>query len=293
MNILVTGALSQIGYELMQQAAGSEHIFIFTDVKESDLVHRLDISDPEDVANYVTPDVDVVVNCAAYTDVNGAESDEEAAMMLNAYAPGLLARAAKEADALLIHFSTDYVFDGTANVPYTEESRPSPVNAYGRSKLAGEREIEASGCRYMIFRTSWLYSPVGKNFFRTITDLTAERPEIKVVFDQAGTPTYAYDLAYLICRILDEGMCDKVGIYNYSNEGICSWYDFAVEINSMMGHTCNVLPCRTDEFPSKAARPHYSVLDKRKVKETFNIEIPHWKQSLYMLSLEYQNTADQ
>jgi dTDP-4-dehydrorhamnose reductase len=229
------------------------------------------------------------VNCAAYTDVNGAEGNEALAMKVNAEAAGILAEAAREAGALLMHVSTDYVFDGKGNVPYDEDAQPSPVNAYGRTKLEGEKAIAASGCRYMIFRTSWLYSDVGKNFYLTMNRLTSEKPELKVVMDQAGTPTNAYDLAFLICHIIETDMLDKTGVYNYSNDGVCSWYDFAREINNMLCHTCRVEPCRTDEFPSPAQRPQYSVLDKSKVKRTFGVEVPHWRESLQLLIDEHYN----
>lgn len=288
MKIIVTGSMGQLGHAVRKLSSGSEHEYVFTDINDSEGVSRLDITDKEAVRGMVDG-ADVIVNCAAYTDVNGAEGNEALAMKVNAEAAGILAEAAREAGALLMHVSTDYVFDGKGNVPYDEDAQPSPVNAYGRTKLEGEKAIAASGCRYMIFRTSWLYSDVGKNFYLTMNRLTAEKPELKVVMDQAGTPTNAYDLAFLICHIIETDMLDKTGVYNYSNDGVCSWYDFAREINNMLGHTCRVEPCRTDEFPSPAQRPQYSVLDKSKVKRTFGVEVPHWRESLQLLIDEHYN----
>ena len=288
MKIIVTGAKGQLGHAVRKLSSGSDHTFVFTDMNESEGVSRLDITDREAVKS-MTDGADVIVNCAAYTDVNGAEANESVAMKVNAEAPGILAEAAREAGALLMHISTDYVFDGKGNVPYDEDAQPSPVNAYGRTKLEGEKAIAASGCRYMIFRTSWLYSDVGKNFYLTMNRLTAEKPEIKVVMDQTGTPTNAYDLAFLLCHIIENGMLDKTGIYNYSNDGVCSWYDFAREIKYMLGHTCRVEPCMTDEFPTPAQRPQYSVLDKSKIKRTFGVDVPHWRESLQLLIDEHYN----
>lgn len=292
MKIVVTGALGQLGQEIMKLAVGSEHEFVFTDIRATDNVSLLDITDADAVDAFVGKDVDVIVNCAAYTDVNKAESDEESARQINAAAAGILASAAAKADALLIHVSTDYVFDGTSTVPYREDCLPAPTGAYGRTKLEGERLVQESGCRYMIFRTAWLYSLSGRNFFLTMVNKTAELPQMKVVFDQTGTPTYAGDLAYLISHIIENGFLDRTGIYHYTDEGVCSWYDFAKEINSLVGHTCNVMPCRTEDYPTPARRPHYSVLDKAKVRETFGIEIPHWRDSLVMAVNEYMNTEE-
>lgn len=292
MKIVVTGALGQLGQEIMKLAVGSEHEFVFTDIRATDNVSLLDITDADAVNAFVGKDVDVIVNCAAYTDVNKAESDEESARQINAAAAGILASAAAKADALLIHVSTDYVFDGTSTVPYREDCLPAPTGAYGRTKLEGERLVQESGCRYMIFRTAWLYSLSGRNFFLTMVNKTAELPQMKVVFDQTGTPTYAGDLAYLISHIIENGLLDRTGIYHYTDEGVCSWYDFAKEINSLVGHTCNVMPCRTEDYPTPARRPHYSVLDKAKVRETFGIEIPHWRDSLVMAVNEYMNTEE-
>ena len=290
MKIVVTGSLGQLGYELMRQAKESQHTYIFTDVRESELTTSLDITDAEAVEAFIGEDVDVIINCAAYTDVNRAESDEAMALKINSDAPGNLARAALRADALLIHISTDYVFDGKGYLPYNEESQTGPLSAYGRTKLSGEKAVEESGCRYMIFRTAWLYSLTGRNFFLTMADLTASKPMLKVVYDQVGTPTYAADLAFLIAHIIEENKLDRTGLYHYTNEGVCSWYDFTKEINDLLGHTCNVMPCRTEEFPTPAARPHYSVLEKKKVRETFGLEIPHWKESLRLAVKEYMNS---
>lgn len=290
MKIVVTGSLGQLGYELMRQAKESQHTYIFTDVRESELTTSLDITDAEAVEAFIGEDVDVIINCAAYTDVNRAESDEAMAQKINSDAPGNLARAALKADAILIHISTDYVFDGKGYLPYNEESQTGPLSAYGRTKLSGEKAVEESGCRYMIFRTAWLYSLTGRNFFLTMADLTASKPMLKVVYDQVGTPTYAADLAFLIAHIIEENKLDRTGLYHYTNEGVCSWYDFTKEINDLLGHTCNVMPCRTEEFPTPAARPHYSVLEKKKVRETFGLEIPHWKESLRLAVKEYMNS---
>lgn len=289
MKILVIGALGQLGNEIMQLSRASSHDFIFADVRgDGENVLALDMTDESRIMDFVSPDTDVIINCAAYNDVDGAESDENAALKLNRYAVGLLAEAALKSDALLIHFSSDYVFDGSANIPYTEDSPTAPLGAYGRSKLAGETAVIESGCRYMIFRTSWLYSLTGRNFFKTIADRCAQTSSIKVVIDQMGTPTCAYDLAFLIMHIIENGMTDRTGLYHYSDEGTATWYDFAYAINSALGYTCRVEPCRTSEFPRKAARPAYSVLDKRKVKETFGVEIPHWRDSLSLFVRQYE-----
>ena len=286
MRILVTGALGQLGREICRLAESSEHTYVFTDSRVQSGVSKLDITDPEAVKAAVQG-IDVIVNCAAYTDVNRAETDPETARKVNAFAPAALAQAAKAAGAMLIHVSTDYVFDGTSNVPYTEDAAKNPLSVYGRTKLEGENAVAASGCRHLIFRTSWLYSNTGKNFFLTMADLTGSKPEIKVVADQAGTPTYAYDLAYLITYIIEENLLDRTGVYNYSNEGVCSWFDFAAEICSLLGHSCRVVPCRTEDYPSPAARPHYSVMDKAKVKRDFGIEVPYWRRSLELAVQEY------
>ena len=286
MKILVTGAMGQLGREISKLADSTEHTYIYTDVRAHEGVAELDVTDAEAV-NAAVQGVDVIVNCAAYTDVNKAESDAEAAHEVNAHAPAVLAEAAKAAGAMLIHVSTDYVFDGQANVPYREDAARNPLGVYGRTKMEGEDAIVKSGCRHLIFRTSWLYSTTGKNFFLTMSELTASKPELKVVVDQVGTPTYAYDLAYLITYIIEDNLLDRNGVYNYSDEGVCSWYDFATEICSLMGHTCRIVPCRSEEYPTPAERPHYSVLDKSKVKRDFGIEVPYWRHSLAMAVQEY------
>ena len=286
MKILVTGALGQLGREISKLTDSSEHTYIYTDVRAFEGVSSLDITDAAAV-NAAVQGVDVIVNCAAYTDVNKAEGDAQAAHEVNALAPAVLAEAAKAAGAMLIHVSTDYVFDGQANVPYTEDAARNPLGVYGRTKMEGEDSIVNSGCRHLIFRTSWLYSNTGKNFFLTMAELTASKPELKVVVDQVGTPTYAYDLAYLITYIIEENLLDRNGVYNYSDEGVCAWFDFASEINSLLGHTCRIVPCRSEEYPTPAERPHYSVLDKSKVKRDFGVEIPYWRHSLAMAVQEY------
>ena len=278
MNILVTGANGQLGREMQRLGAVSPNNYLFTDVAE------LDITDPEAVRRCVTGNrIGAIVNCAAYTNVERAEEDEATADRLNRAAVGNLARAAAEADALLVHVSTDYVFDGCASLPYTEEDPTAPRSAYGRTKLAGEETVRASGCRHLILRTAWLYSEYGNNFLKTMLRLTAERETLNVVFDQVGTPTYAGDLALAIFSILEGGL-DRghEGTYHFSDEGVCSWYDFAVEIARAAGHDrCRISPCRTVDYPTKAVRPAFSVLDKGKLKRTFGIEIPHWRESMF------------
>ena len=277
LNILITGANGQLGSSLRRLGGVSPHNYLFTDVAE------LDITDAAAVLRTVEERrIDVIVNCAAYTDVERAEEDEPTAELLNHKAAGNLAAAAKATGATLFHVSTDYVFDGTAHTPYREDTAPSPLGAYGRTKLAGERAVMASGCRYLIFRTAWLYSEYGNNFLKTMLRLTAEKERLNVVFDQAGTPTYAGDLAMTIFSIVEGGyFAGNEGLYHFSNEGVASWYDFAAEIAAAAGHDkCRIRPCRTAEFPTKAARPAYSVLDKSKIKETFGLEIPHWRESM-------------
>ena len=275
MNILITGANGQLGSEMQEISKGSIHKFFFTDVDD------LDISKNSVVKSYVADNVvDVIVNCAAYTNVDGAEDNRDIAEMLNNRAVRNLADAAKVVNATLIHISTDYVFDGTGYIPYTEENSTAPSGVYGKTKLDGEQSIEKSGCDYIIIRTSWLYSQYGNNFVKTIKRLSAERDKLNVVFDQVGTPTYAADLANVILHIINTNQLYKKGVYHFSNEGVCSWYDFAVEIASLSGNDCIISPCHSDEFPSKVKRPHYSVLDKTKIKETFGVEISHWKEAL-------------
>ena len=277
LNILITGANGQLGRSLQRLGGVSPHNYICTDVAE------LDITDAGAVLQTVKEQrIDVIVNCAAYTNVERAEEDEARADLLNHKAAAYLAAAAKETGATLIHVSTDYVFDGTAHTPYTEDVTPSPLGAYGRTKLAGERAVMASGCRYLIFRTAWLYSEYGKNFLKTMLRLTSERDTLQVVFDQIGTPTYAGDLALALFSIIEAGRyAGNEGVYHFTNEGVCSWYDFATEIAAAAGHDkCRIIPCHTSEFPTKATRPAYSVLDKTKVKQTFQMDIPHWREAM-------------
>ena len=282
MNILVTGANGQLGNELRIVARGSNHKYVFTDVIEApgqETVH-LDITDIEAVRLLVKQEaIDVIVNCAAYTNVDKAETDAELAELLNAKAPQNLAIAMKEAGGLLVHISTDYVFGKEPyNTPCREDMVGTPTGIYGLTKLHGEQNILKSGCRYIIIRTAWLYSEFGKNFVKTMLGLTATRPELKVVFDQVGTPTYAYDLAEAIVRIIERPV---EGIYHYSNEGVCSWFDFTKMIAEYSGQTqCNIQPCHSDEFPSPVKRPAFSVLDKTKIKETFGVSVPYWTDSL-------------
>ena len=277
LNILITGANGQLGRSLQRLGGVSPHNYICTDVAE------LDITDAGAVLRAVREQgIDVIVNCAAYTDVEKAEEAEARADLLNHKAAGNLAAAAKETGATLFHVSTDYVFDGTAHTPYTEDGTPSPLGAYGRTKLAGERAVMASGCRYLIFRTAWLYSEYGKNFLKTMLCLSSERERLQVVFDQIGTPTYAGDLALALFSIIEsERYAGNEGVYHFTDEGVCSWYDFATEIAAAAGHDkCRIIPCHTSEFPTKATRPAYSVLDKTKFKETFRMDIPHWREAM-------------
>lgn len=282
MNILVTGANGQLGNELRIVSRGSKDNFVFTDVVDAEgleTVH-LDITDLEAVRLLVKQEaIDVIVNCAAYTNVDKAETDAELAELLNAKAPQNLAIAMKEAGGLLVHISTDYVFGKEPyNTPCREDMVGTPTGVYGLTKLHGEQNIIKSGCRYVIIRTAWLYSEFGKNFVKTMLGLTATRPELKVVFDQVGTPTYAYDLAEAIVKIVEKPV---EGIYHYSNEGVCSWFDFTKMIAEYSGQTqCNIQPCHSDEFPSPVKRPAFSVLDKTKIKETFGLQIPYWTDSL-------------
>ncbi len=275
MRILVTGAEGQLGKSIRRASQGASDEYVFTDVAE------LDISCRQDVMDYVNHNnIDIIINCAAYTDVEQAEAEEAKAYELNATAVGHIADAAKANDALLIHISTDYVFMGGCCAMLTEESHPQPLNAYGRTKLAGEDAVRASGCHHIILRTAWLYSEFGNNFVKTMLRLTAEREEIRVVDDQLGTPTYAGDLAAaLVCIISERNF--REGLYHYTNLGECSWWQFACEIARLAGHSkCNIKPCTSDEYGAKATRPHYAVLDKGKFVRTFNLAIPEWRMSL-------------
>lgn len=278
MNILVTGANGQLGSCLRDVAAGSTDNYIFTDVAE------LDITDAAAVRKAVSDNaVNVIVNCAAYTNVDKAEDDAAFAELLNATAVRNLAEAAKENGATLIHISTDYVFGKEPyNVPCREDQKGTPTGVYGLTKLHGEQAIAETGVKALIFRTAWLYSEYGRNFVKTMLNLTSTRPELKVVFDQTGTPTYAGDLAHALFDIIENRrFAGNEGVYHYSNEGVCSWYDFTKMIAEYAGNTaCDIQPCHSDEFPSKVVRPSYSVLDKTKFKNTFGIKVPYWTDSL-------------
>lgn len=277
LNILVTGANGQLGSEMRRLGSISPNRYLFTDVAELDITNR------EAVLRLVEAEkIDVIVNCAAYTQVDRAEEDEALCRLINRDAVENLALAAQATGAVLMHVSTDYVFGGEGNTPRREDTPTTPLGVYGRTKLEGEEAILRSGCRYLIFRTAWLYSEYGNNFLKTMLRLTSEKPELKVVFDQVGTPTYAGDLAMVIFSIIEaERFREAEGVFHFSNEGVCSWYDFATEIALEAGHTaCRILPCHSDEFPSKVKRPAYSVLDKSKIKATFGVEIPHWRDSM-------------
>lgn len=286
MNILVTGANGQLGNEMRIVSKGSIDKYIFTDVVEIEGKGTtiLDITNLDAVRQMVKEnDIKAIVNCAAYTNVDKAESDQEFCELLNAKAPENLAIAMKEVDGLLVHVSTDYVFGGDPyNTPCKEDQKGTPTGIYGLTKLHGEQNIKNSGVDFLIFRTAWLYSEFGKNFVKTMMNLTATKPQLKVVFDQVGTPTYAYDLAAAIFDILENRKFEgNTGIYHYSNEGVTSWYDFTKLIAEIAGNKeCDIQPCHSDEFPSPVKRPAFSVLDKTKVKETFGIKVPYWTDSL-------------
>ena len=303
MNILVTGANGQLGNEMQICSKGSSDTYFFTDVCES--YEHLDITDLQAVKEYVRKNsIEAIVNCAAWTNVDGAEDPAKYDLVetLNATAPENLAIAMKEVGGLLVHISTDYVFGKEPyNTPCKEDQTGTPTGVYGLTKLHGEQKIIATGCNYVIIRTAWLYSEFGKNFCKTMLNLTATKPELKVVFDQVGTPTYALDLAKAIIVILKDynrhaeldsassrhagpdpaSHYPNFGIYHFSNEGVCSWYDFTKMIQHFSGQTeCKVLPCHSSEFPSPVTRPAFSVLDKTKIKETFGVEVPYWTESL-------------
>jgi dTDP-4-dehydrorhamnose reductase len=276
MKILVTGAYGQLGREMQLVEHNAEDSYIFTD-KDT-----LDITDAAAVEQMVLSEgIDVVVNCAAYTNVELAEDEEDIANVLNCVAVENLATAMAKVGGVLIHVSTDYVFGGNVNnTPISETESVNPTGAYGRTKLAGEQAVAKSGCRAIVIRTAWLYSEFGKNFVKTLLEVTATQPKRKVVIDQVGTPTYALDLAEVIAHIINTRTFE-CGTYHYSNEGVCSWYDFAKEIASIAQHNqCEIMPCRSGEFPTKVIRPSYSVLDKSKIKEVFGVEVPYWRDSL-------------
>lgn len=286
MVVLVTGANGQLGNEMRIVSKDSKDRYIFTDVVEVEGQETtiLDITNLEAIRKMVVEnDVKVIVNCAAYTNVDKAESDQVFCELLNAKAPENLAIAMKEVDGLLVHISTDYVFGGDPyNTPCKEDQKGTPTGVYGLTKLHGEQNIQKTGVEHLIFRTAWLYSEFGKNFVKTMMTLTATKPQLKVVFDQVGTPTYAYDLAKAIFDIIEHRKYEgNTGIYHYSNEGVCSWYDFTKTIAEIAGNTsCDIQPCHSDEFPSSVNRPAFSVLDKTKAKQTFGISIPYWADSL-------------
>ncbi len=278
--ILVTGANGQLGNEIQIVSRDSSHNFVFTDVCEG--YEHLDITDLEAIREMVAKNnIKCIINCAAWTNVDCAEDPAKAELVeaLNATAPENLAKAMKEVDGLLVHVSTDYVFGGDPyNTPCREDQKGTPTGVYGATKLLGEQKIQATGCNHIIIRTAWLYSEFGKNFCKTMLNLTATKPQLKVVFDQAGTPTYALDLANAIMTAIEKPV---TGIYHYSNEGVCSWFDFTKMIAEYSGQTdCDIQPCHSNEFPSPVTRPSYSVLDKTKIKETFGIKIPYWTDSL-------------
>lgn len=286
MNILVTGANGQLGNEMRIVAKNSKNKYVFTDVIENNESETilLDITDIDSLRDIVGKyNISVVVNCAAYTNVDKAETDVDLCTLLNTKAPENLAIVMKEVGGTLIHISTDYVFGGDPyNIPCKEDQKGTPTGVYGLTKLQGEEAIKAINCNHIIIRTAWLYSEFGKNFVKTMLSLTANKEELNVVFDQTGTPTYALDLANVIYDIIENNKYrDNDGIYHFSNEGVCSWFDFTKMIAEYAGNTkCNIKPCHSDEFPSPVKRPSYSVLDKTKIKETFKIDIPYWTESL-------------
>lgn len=283
MNILVTGANGQLGMEIrkISRLSGDRYIFSDINIRPGLETLSLDITNPGAIDIICKSEkIDVIINCAAYTSVDKAESDIAMADMLNNKAVVYLAACAKKFDIFLIHISTDYIFSGENYKPYTESDMASPFGVYGVTKLAGEMAIADSGCRHIIFRTAWLYSEYGNNFVKTILRLISEKDTINVVSDQIGTPTNAADLAKVICGIISDRKMGNNGVYNYTDEGVASWYDFAVAVNEMSGGGCTVLPCLSCEYPVVAKRPHYSVLDKTLVKRTFGVDIPYWRDSL-------------
>lgn len=292
--ILVTGANGQLGNEMRIIAQESQDRYLFTDVNKVEGVEtiHLDITDLESVRRMVAEhNVSVIVNCAAYTNVDKAETDIPLCTLLNAKAPENLAVAMQEVGGLLIHISTDYVFGGDPyNTPCREDQQGTPTGVYGQTKLAGEEAIRATGCNHVIIRTAWLYSEFGKNFCKTMMTLTTTKPQLKVVFDQVGTPTYALDLAAAIVEVINQFDGTQTGVYHYSNEGVCSWFDFTKMIAEYNGTTaCDVQPCHSDEFPSPVKRPAYSVLDKTKIKAVFGVKVPYWTDSLKKCIMNLKN----
>ena len=283
LNILVTGGNGQLGCCLRDAAKASRNRYIFTDISDVPGMETtlLDVCNPDTIDIVAdSENVDVIINCAGYTNVDKAEDETRLADELNHVAAAHLAATAKRRGALLIHISTDYIFGGNATAPIPEDAAPAPLGVYGATKLAGENAVRSSACSHIILRTAWLYSKYGRNFVKTMFALTANHPEVKVVNDQVGTPTYAPNLASFIASILEGGIPEQRGIFNFTDEGVCSWYDFASEVNSLAGHSCKVMPCRTADYPTRAKRPHYSVLDKSLVKSTFGVAIPHWTEPL-------------
>ncbi len=275
MSILITGCNGQLGNEMqLLESQYPQYQWYNTDVQE------LDISNQQAIEQFVTAhEIDGIVNCAGYTAVDKAEENEELCTMLNQHAPAYLAAAVEKRGGWMVHISTDYVFDGTHHTPYVETDEPCPNSVYGRTKLAGEQEVMQHCKRSVIIRTAWLYSTFGNNFVKTMIRLGKERPELGVIFDQIGTPTYAGDLAKVIMAVVEKGIMP--GIYHFSNEGVISWYDFTKAIHRLAGiTTCHVRPLHTTEYPTPANRPHYSVLDKTKIKTVYGIEIPYWEESL-------------
>ena len=289
--VLVTGANGQLGSEMRKLGAVSPNEYIFTDVAELDITNR------EAVMTFVAENnINIIVNCAAYTNVDKAEDNEATAELINATAVRNLAEAVKAVDGTLFHVSTDYVFGAEGNTPRTEDMPTSPLGVYGVTKLHGEQAITEVGAKALIFRTAWLYSEFGNNFLKTMLRLTAEKESLNVVFDQVGTPTYAGDLAMTIFSIIEgDYYAGNEGVYHFSNEGVCSWYDFVQEIATVMRHDkCKINPCHSSEFPSKVTRPPYSVLDKTKIKKTFGVDIPHWRESMiYCLKRIYMQQSEQ
>ena len=289
MNILVTGANGQLGNEMRIVTKGSSDKYIFTDVNQVEGLETtyLDITDIDAIRRIVADnDIKAIVNCAAWTNVDACENDKKLAALaekLNADAPKNLAAAMKEVNGVLFHISTDYVFGQEPyNTPCNPNQKGTPTGVYGATKKHGEENILDSGCDYIILRTAWLYSEFGKNFCKTMLNLTATKPNLSVVFDQCGTPTYAYDLAAAIFEIITERKYEgNTGIYHYSNEGVTSWYDFTQMIARISGHLeCDIQPCYSSEYPSPVKRPSYSVLDKKTFKDTFGIKVPYWVDSL-------------
>lgn len=275
MNILITGCNGQLGNEMqLLEKVNPQHTYFNTDVAE------LDITDPAAIETFVNENlIDGIVNCAAYTAVDKAEDNQELCRLLNTVAPGYLAAAVDKRGGWLIQVSTDYVFDGTNHTPYTENEPTCPNSVYGTTKLGGEKAAQQACSRTMIVRTAWLYSTFGNNFVKTMIRLGQEKPELGVIFDQIGTPTYARDLAVALFAAINQGVVP--GIYHFSNEGVISWYDFTKAIHRIAGiSSCHVRPLHTAEYPTPAHRPHYSVLDKTKIKQTYHIEVPYWEESL-------------